>query len=393
MGVSDVLTADFIDFSWGVETVRNELAYRALQIGSYLTDPGCKVLELYRRSQVVDILNPDGNALCILAQKVGLYIGMAGLGLLSVMTTLPGLALRAIGELLQTAPFVHWQLDPEKVLPPDRAFTLLSWNICGPSGGFSISDGGVMPWAFRIDDLLSKIEEKNADVNCFYEVFDINMGEYMCRKLQEKGYTDFYFHIGPKAVGVSSGILVASKYKINNGSFTPFPEETLVGRTKSANKGVFAFDIESGGQNFARIFSTHLQHSHLPQFPIQEEVAARKEQMKIIVDKVNAVRDRCVVVTGDLNLDDDEYRNSSWQNRFQKGDRYAPHQKTWGGDSFCAKMMGIRPSGPLNLDHTIILRGSARSIETTIVETGYDAAVFTEKALSDHAGLFTRICA
>jgi hypothetical protein len=242
--------------------------------------------------------------------------------------------------------------------------------------------------------LISKIEEKNADVNCFYEVFDINLGEYLCHRLKEKGYTDFYFHIGPKAIGLCSGILVASKYKIDNPEFTPYPQETLVGHTKlGACKGVFAFDLKNHGQNFARIFSTHLQHSHIPQFPTEEEVAARREQMRIIVDKVNAVRDRCVVVTGDLNLDDEEFRASFWQNRFLKGDRFDAHQKTWGGEDFCAKLMGVQVSCPLNLDHTMVLQGTARSIETTIVETGYDAPVFKEKALSDHAGLFSRICA
>lgn len=393
MSIADVLSgADYIGFPWmkiGVGTARNALAFRALEAGSYLTDPACKILELYRRTQVVDALNPDGSSLSNLVQKVSLYIGMAGWSALCILTTLPGLTLRILGERLQTEPFIHWQFDSEKRLPQDRSFTLLSWNICGPAGGFSISDGGVMPWTFRIDDLIRTIEEKNADVNCFYEVFDINMGQYICRRLQEKGYNDFYFHIGPKAIGVSSGILVASKYRINNPEFTPFPEETLVGRTKRACKGVFAFDIG----NFARIFSTHLQHSHLPQYPIAAEVEARKEQMKIIVDKVNAVRNRCVVVTGDLNFDDEEYRASFWQSRFQKGDRFATGQKTWGGDAFCAQMMGIRPSGPLNLDHTMVLNGTARSIETTIVETGFDAAVFTEKALSDHAGLLSRICA
>jgi endonuclease/exonuclease/phosphatase family metal-dependent hydrolase len=167
----------------------------------------------------------------------------------------------------------------------------------------------------------------------------------------------------------------------------------LVGRTKFAAKGVFAFDLESQGEEFARVFSTHLQHSEISQFPTEEEVEARRKQMQIIIDKVNAVRNRCIVVTGDLNLDDDEYLGSSWHPRFQKGDRFADGEWTWGGSAFCSKLVHQRPSGPLNLDHTMVLAGTAREILTTLVQTGFDGRQFREKALSDHAGLFSRIVA
>jgi endonuclease/exonuclease/phosphatase family metal-dependent hydrolase len=193
---------------------------------------------------------------------------------------------------------------------------------------------------------------------------------------------------------ICAGIeLEASKYNIKNLEFSPFPQDTLVGRTKYAAKGVFAFDLESRGEHFARVYSTHLQHSEEPAFPTSEEVEARKRQMQIILDKVNTVRDRCLVVTGDLNLDDDEYRASSWCHRFQKGDLFGALDKTWGGDEFCARMVGKQVSGPLNLDHTMVVNGTVRSISTSLVETGYDPTTFKEGALSDHAGLLSRIIA
>lgn len=229
-------------------------------------------------------------------------------------------------------------------------------------------------------------------VNCLYETFDVNAAFHICEQLKQRGYNDFYFNIGPKAVGVSSGILIGSKYKIHNPAFSPFPQDSLVGRTKNAAKGVFSFDLQGRrGENFARIYATHLQHSEEPAFPTAEEVEARRKQMQIIVDKIDVVRDRCIVVTGDLNLDDEEYRDSSWQDRFQKGDPFGDGLKTWGGDEFCARLVGKRVSGPLNLDHTMVLNGTAHSIETSLVETGYDPAVFKEGVLSDHDGLFSTI--
>jgi len=73
----------------------------------------------------------------------------------AVFTILPGAALRSLGSYLQTNPFIYMQgSSNDKVLPKDHSFSLLSWNICGIVGGYAISDGGVLPWSFRIDDII-----------------------------------------------------------------------------------------------------------------------------------------------------------------------------------------------------------------------------------------------
>src|SRR5690606_8728250 len=111
-----------------------------------------------------------------------------------------------------------------------------------------------------------------------YETFDTKSAFLLAEKLKEKGYTHFYFNIGPQALGVSSGIFVASKYEIGQPEFTRFPKETLVGRTKAAAKGIFAFDLKSHGKSFARIHATHLQHSEECSHPTQEERSGRERQ-------------------------------------------------------------------------------------------------------------------
>ncbi|WP_220017585.1 hypothetical protein [Candidatus Rhabdochlamydia oedothoracis] len=55
-----------------------------------------------------------------------------------------------------------------------------------------------------------------------------------------------------------------------------------------------------------------------------------------------------------------------------------------GGDEFCAKMVGKRNSGPLNLDYTLITKDSEMNAETLLIETGYDDTTFTIDALSNH---------
>lgn len=398
MDLAAVSVSDFNDFEVGffassrsfVDALLNRVAISFFSAASYLTDPICKTHECYRRIYVVDALNPQASKMANVARKVALVVSVVGWGCLATIITMPGVILRSIGAFIQRHPFVYYKGEAkEKELSKENAFTLLSWNICCVGGGYTISDGGVRPWSFRIDHVIDKIIEKDADVNCLYETFDTQSAFRIRDRLKDHGYVHFYFNIGPKAIGVSSGIFVASKYKIENPEFTQFPLDSLVGRTKNAAKGVFAFDLVSKGNSFARIYSTHLQHSELPEFPTREEVEGRRKQMQIIMDKIHSVRDRCVILTGDLNLDDEEYAASSWKDRFEK---YAEYQeKTWGGDEFCALMVGKPISSPLNLDHTMMVKSTGKSISTSLVDTGFDSTTFKKEALSDHAGLLSYI--
>jgi len=360
--------------SW-VDGLVNTTASAVFRLASCLTDPVCRGQELLQRVEMATGLGA----------KILMVAGAVACAVAAIFTTVPGIALRWLAAQLQ--PFIYWkgESDP-KSLSTDGSFTLLSWNVCFVAGKYTITDGNVVPWHFRIDRVIERIVEKNADVNCIYETFDTASAFYMAERLREHGYAHFYFNVGPRAVGVSSGILVASKFDMANPEFTPFPEDTLVGRTKNATKGVFAFDLKSEGRSFVRVFSTHLQHSEEPAFPTEEEVEGRRRQMEIIISKVNQVRDRCILVTGDLNMDDDEYLASSWHHLFHKGDDF--EGKTWGGDAFCAELMEKRVSRPLNLDHTMVINGE---IHTTLLETGYDPKVFSEEALSDHKGLYSVI--
>ena len=307
--------------------------------------------------------------------------------------TLPSAALRSLAANLHPSPYVHLRqkLGLEKRLPADRSFTLLSWNVCFVAGGYVLSDGGVLPWKERIDRVIEKIGDIDADVVSLYEVFDTNAAFILEEKLREKGYVHIYFSIGAKGFGPSSGIFVASKYAIENPEFIPFSQESLVGRTKLATKGVFAFDLVSEAKSFTRIYATHLQHSEEPEFPTEEEVKARSMQMQMILEQMQKRSDTHAILTGDLNLDDAEFESSAWQKLVDRQLRDFQGEMTWGGDQYSAKLMEKRPSAALNLDHTLVLKEAPLAIETTLVPTGFDGAEFRQEALSDHAGLLTKI--
>jgi len=113
--------------------------------------------------------------------------------------------------------------------------------------------------------------------------------------------------------------------------------------------------------------------------------------MELITKKVKQEEIGNAIVTGDLNLDNTEYDNSSWKKSFQDLSFDEDASRTWGGDKFCAKMVGKRDSGPLNLDYTLITEKSEITARTSLIEAGYDDTTFTKEALSDHRGLLSRL--
>lgn len=374
--------------------VLHDLSIYAHRAGSYLIEPAFKVHELYRYLSVVDVLNPDSHPLINMVTKISLYVAMAGWFSIACLTTLPAIGLRFLGVQLQNTPFIYMQAPGAypKNLPENRTFSFLTWNVCCVNGGFSITDAGVVHWTHRIDTIIDRIVQRDADIVCLNEIFDINTGFYLYDKLQDEGYDFFYFNVGAPLIGISSGLFVASKYKIENPEFTRFPLDTLVGRTKGCAKGVFAFDLYSEEECFARIFSTHPQHSEVPQFPTSQEVEARRQQMRIVLEQVDKIqaRNRAIVVAGDMNFDDEEHHTSFWCHHFEKLD-FGAADKTWGGDAFCSQLIGREISGSLNLDHIMFVPGTCHSIEHGLIKTDFDSTTFTPEALSDHQGLWVKI--
>lgn len=362
------------------------LKKQTFRFASYLTDPICRAHELFRQMYVIDVLNPTACKIRNWTRKFFIGIGIIASSFLSMGTTVPGVCLRALASHLEKEPFIYYQgtLSEKQV---EGGFSLLSWNICCVGGGYAISDGGVMPWRYRIDKIIENIVSLDADIISLYEVLDTSAGFYLYEKLQEK-YTHFYFNIGPRAIGTSSGIFIASKLKVTNPEFSPFPKHMLVGRTKNSEKGVFSFNIRA--KENIKVYATHLQHSEEPQYATDAEEQARKKEMQLIMEKVDQDTSS-VIVTGDLNLDNREYAQSSWAENFQETSFNENSAKTWDGDAFCAKMVGKRASVSLNLDYTLIAKKSALHGKTALIATGYDYTTFTVQALSDHKGLFSVI--
>jgi len=361
----------------------------AYQVASKLTDPICCAHQLYRQTFIIDVLHPEESKLEKGLRKGLLILESAVHSFFSLFTTVPGMEIRFIAHLLQNKPYIYFAGEAEEKQLADTSISLLSWNLCCVSGGYSITDGGVLPWPYRMPQLTSALLAQDADIVCLYEIFDIQTALRLFQGLKNI-YSHFYFNINPNPVGLSSGLYIASKVKLVDPEFISFPKPSFDGRAKHCKKGFFSFDVQKDQKSFARIYMTHLQHSEVPKNPTEGEVNARRQAMSLILTHMQKFNDRVCVLTGDLNLEEKEYQISGWKNIFEQG-VIEGLGCTWGGDQFCSGLTDKPFSSPLNLDYTMVMKNSCAMIRTSYIETGFEGTSFNPEAISDHKGLLSII--
>jgi hypothetical protein len=382
---------DYIPGDW-----QSWIKESSIVAASYLTDPVCMMHISFRQSSTVDDLNPDSYRVANWARK-SFYWGKAGFCAGLAIASLPGMAIRYAVCRLQKEPYTHRRGGAPEKITHNGQFTQFAANVACNSSGHSITDAGVVPWPYRIEALARKILRQNADVVTLYEVFDPEAAYSLFEKMKGE-YAHFYFNMGPRVIGVNSGIFVASKYAIKNPKFIPFPKDMLVDRTKNAEKGIFSCDLECANRIFATIITSHLQHSEEPAHATPDESRARWREMNMIMDEVHqTAQDRAVILVGDLNIDDLEYETYlPWISEFTKNHNFKG-KFTWGGDGWCKKLVGGQRSGPLNLDHCLLVKGTAQNIATDLVTSAgddnieFDGDKFQAGPLSDHNWLLSRI--
>lgn len=370
--------------------LENQLKELMFVAGSYLTEPFLKSDEYLKRCYTVNALNRGSSSCERITRKFFLIVGMLGWGAVGLVTTIPGFLFGALPTLLQNDPFIYSKCDPiPKYLPSEKLISLLSWNVCCIGASLPITDGCVTPTSFRMDAILESIIGVDADITCLCEVFDVITARYFKEKLAEVGYSHFYSHIGPKAIGLSSGLFIASRYSVQNPEFAVFTQSH--GWAGYSRKGVFSFDInEIQDKPLARIHVTHLQHSDNPATPDFEEILSREHQLNELMDIANRVNTSLPqIITGDLNMDEEELEYHSLLKEFSRG-TVVGDEKTWGGDAWSAKhIYGKPPTAPMNLDYTL---GKNVELTTHIAfDTFFKEGIFTEKALSDHRPLLSYI--
>jgi len=363
-------------------TISDRLSYMLFGLASTFSEPACKVSELQARVYLVDELHQHAAYWKRCLIKLSLYIKLALFAIVAPVLALVGMMLRAIVRGRATILCIANQkierpwYDTEKVL---------MWNVCAPAGGYAITDGGLLPWRERWIAIRDKIIEQEAGVVALLEVFDgaaaLQMAEWLSAT-----YAHVYFGIGVRAVGVSSGVLLASKGPIQDVRFTPFVASSDEGRAAFAEKGVLECTIAN-----TRLMLTHLRHSEEPERPTDSERQSRARQMQTITEMAQRNKDAesRVVLMGDLNMEPKELDALSSSRKWFRG--VSSDQTTWGGDGWCASKVGKLRSKALTLDYCLSYGQRDSCAEREILNTDFDGDCFNPAALSDHQGLLATI--
>src|SRR5512132_841966 len=119
-----------------IDAPSNRWMTAAFRLASFLTDPVCHCHERFRRIAVVDPLYPNAGRWANRVHKCRLLAELCGYAALATLVTLPGIGLRHLASRLQGTPYLHRKsAGLDKILPSDRVFSILSWNVCCVGGG------------------------------------------------------------------------------------------------------------------------------------------------------------------------------------------------------------------------------------------------------------------
>ncbi len=207
--------------------------------------------------------------------------------------------------------YLQGRMHPLTALTPtshkvwdDEPFTLLDANMAGTE--FRIMDylNGVPPTKERVKKWVRLLLQENPDVICLQEAFDIDdIYQYIAKSLQEEGY---YVVMTTKRVGVigmTAGLLLASRYPIEDVDFLRYPHPR--GDDKYAAKGVLAARIALKEDVFITIATTHMQSGYPRGTPPEEHVKWKTEQfdlaMGFIQEFNKGSENRDEILVGDFN--------------------------------------------------------------------------------------------
>jgi endonuclease/exonuclease/phosphatase family metal-dependent hydrolase len=355
----------------------NRIAQGCFSLASTLTAPVCNAHGYYRLFSAADQLGFSQTGQGLIGMKCVAW------GAVAVLTSLPGIALRALGARLQEQPYI------EEHSTKKRSWSAFVWNpALTSSAGHGLTNAGVAPaWLSykgktRIERVRDVILQQNADIVGLCEVFNTDDAHYLKKSLESQGYRHFYHSMGRRAVGASSSLFFASKFPVKSFEFVPFPVETLVGRTKNCSKGFYEAKLDIWGRQVT-VIGTHGQHSEVSGFPTDEDRKARSAHMKMIAARA------ATLVFGDLNCSKEELNASAVGAAYTQGRLlFGPEKTTWRGDRACAALVQDPPSAPMDLDYVLLNKEEKRfTLNTDLVEVPYSDERLDPAWVSDHMGL------
>jgi endonuclease/exonuclease/phosphatase family metal-dependent hydrolase len=375
-----------------------------LDISSKLAEPFCAIWHLgYRLASPLE--DPQKFENCATkAAEIGtrILMGLGGIcaivvGCLFPLPVLGGLGIlglasrvaRAVGFFFQKGGFTYVRGPAQQIIAdkPPTELKVLTWNICGPAGGLSLDHGGVIHWRKRIDTIIEKIKEQNADVVATQEGdYDTACGEALSQRLGSC-YPHSMIHIGPNSMGSVSGMTVHVKRPIHRCFYTPFTTNHW-----SLNRGFLTLELKENSEAkgpFVRVIVTHLIHGN--------DEDAKKARVAQVAQIVNSVAQDKIptILMGDLNIERDSSEGAGLTSAgLIHGYRGAEPTCT---NRLVAQWTGLSSSKPdETIDNISVFENRGATILESEVElikafqNGSDPKE-TRTALSDHHALVAKV--
>jgi exonuclease III len=209
---------------------------------------------------------------------------------------------------LRARPYISVIDNSENVTPPKpkAELDLRTYNVGFIYDAMCLATD-LRPVAVRAAEIVKAFnaEEDSPDVICFQEMFSVEGTRIISDGLKNK-FPYIIHSVGPHASGLNSGLMIASKYPIEEVTFRRF--NNLLGVEKLSSKGLLSVRVDLGEGRYANVYNAHTQA-----LLGKEKAQTRFDQFKQIVEwmDIDHTRDQLLrghrvksgdFLMGDLNI-------------------------------------------------------------------------------------------
>lgn len=152
---------------------------------------------------------------------------------------------------------------------------ILSLNVCFQEGPFAPLYGGVVPPFDRVNSHDSRVQaiahfiatqKPMPDIVLGQEFSALHAQDVFVEEMKKRGYRYFIIDRAPHPVFNNSGLLVASKYRLSDVQFIPYPYSDRCGGGRINQNGALMCTVVDGkGQSLLRIINVHLNAEYGPE--------------------------------------------------------------------------------------------------------------------------------
>lgn len=191
-------------------------------------------------------------------------------------------------------PYISVIDNSDKVAPildPKDTLDIRTYNLGFVYDGMSIA-ADLRPIEERATEIANAFmeEENSPDVICFQEAFSMRGTSILCETLKKK-YPYIIHSVGPHVSGLNSGLMMMSKYPIEEVFYRRF--NNLLGVEKLSSKGMLGIRINLGNGRFANVYDAHTQA-----LLSKEKAEIRLAQLKQIVEWIDIDDTRDTLLRG-----------------------------------------------------------------------------------------------